>query len=342
MGMRVHEADLATDVRRLLSAFEHGGHAIVERGGLAHEPHPVGVVQMLVDDRLVTPLARRIEQSGDDRSRHGNEAVADAGMPVIGVDERHGHAVTEGDVPREHPVEDEITSERRVYGLGLLTEGVGEPLGRGITIVRQPFAQGARGLIQQGDGPGGGHVLLHRGLRRLQGVVPIPFAVTEQRGARDPVGADVVERAFQVVGDRRRRLARPIGLRIPEADRTPEQGVVAGGTEILGHGHERPYRDVAVGIVLVHRRVGVKHEPLRQGAVGVLMREDLEQNLAHDVVVSERERRLERPLAHVPCAPRGPGILFKSMRGEEVDERVLHEPRHDEVELAQPTVTVDV
>ena len=177
------------------------------------------------------------------------------------MDDRFGFAVLVMDVTGEDVVEDEhpVVDRTDAFRLGL--EILGQFIGSGW---RKQSCQCARGLVEQCDGPGRGHALLHLRLGGLERVVPVAFAVAEQFGSRNAVRPDVVEGSAQVVRDGGFPVAWLVVDVVPERRDVVEQGRIAGGVEVFAHDHQRPYGDVAVGIMLVDGRVLVEHEPLRQ------------------------------------------------------------------------------
>ena len=336
MRMRVHQTDLPADVRGLLATLEHRGDAVMISGRAVHQAHAVGIVQMLVDDGLMAAGLLVIQQPGDDRPGHRDQAIGDARTRVVGMDHRLRPLVGERNISGKHVVEDEVFRERPADGGGLARALVRE--GLAAILASQQFAQAPRGLVQQRDRPSGGHLLLHRGLRRLQRVVPIALPVRKQFGAGHPVGADVRQDGQQMVAYGM-RLGGVVAVRfIPVRRRVAENRRVAGGLQIFADRHEGPHRDVAVRVVLVHRAVLVEHEPLRQRTIGILVAQHAEDDLARGVEMAEGERQLERPLAYVTRAPSRAGILFQTVRRQEMHQGVLHEPRHDAVEFRQTAI----
>ena len=66
-----------------------------------------------------------------------------------------------------------------------------------------------------------------------------------------------------------------------------------------------------MGTVLVDVRILVEHKPLRQGAVGVLVGEDLEEDGPGQGSMAEGQCQFQGPLADVPCTPGGTPVLFQ-------------------------------
>jgi hypothetical protein len=85
-------------------------------------------------------------------------------------------------------------------------------------------------------------------------------------------------------------------------------------------------------------RMSRSHEPLRPIAIGVLRREDAQQQVAHRLGPAEGEQHLERALANVARAPTATRELLQAARREVVHERVVQIPGHDLGELRRAGV----
>ena len=108
-----------------------------------------------------------------------------------------------------------------------------------------------------------------------------------------------------------------------------EQRAVVGREEVLAQGEERPENDVAVrvaGAALAVARKKPNH--CGQSPSDSAPREDPEQDVAHGTEAAERSRSSTAP-ADVARSPAAARVLLEAARRQEVDERVLREPRQD-------------
>ena len=112
-----------------------------------------------------------------------------------------------------------------------------------------------------------------------------------------------------------------------------EKAQIAGGLDIIAKRLERPDDHIAVAVLVLNRRVGLEHEPLRPVAARrVLLREDPPQDLSDGFVVLEREEEFDRPLTDVARTPCRTRILLKPARYRQMDHGVVGEPRQRRVE----------
>ena len=87
MGVGIHEPDLAAKEGRAFSALEqrHGAAAVAH--GLVEQTRAVGPQQMLLDEREVMRGLGRTQDAAQYRMGHGQQAVAQAGAHIAGMEQ---------------------------------------------------------------------------------------------------------------------------------------------------------------------------------------------------------------------------------------------------------------
>ena len=178
----------------------------------------------------------------------------------------------------------------------------------------------------QRDGPTAAQSLAHRRDDRLQRIVPIAVPVRREVRARDDACRDDRERPLDVPPHG--GALSPIGSGGVEErhDIVENRGVLA-GEQVLGERVHRPEDDVAVRVGRPDGAFAIEeHEPLRPVAVGVLVGEDAQQQVAQRLPAAERQQQLDRTLAHVARAPAAAGVLLEPTRREVVDQGIVGVP----------------
>src|SRR5262249_50291365 len=122
----------------------------------------------------------------------------------------------------------------------------------------------ARDLLkQQRHRPTAYHPVAHLRVHRLQRVVPVALAVTDEMGAGDEA---LDYRCHQLLDVTRNRVTIRRALeRVVVAPRyaLPQKAEVVRGLDIVVQRLEGPHDDVAVAVLVPNGRVGLEHEPLR-------------------------------------------------------------------------------
>ncbi len=125
-------------------------------------------------------------------------------------------------------------------------------------------------------------------------------------------------------------LGRVVAVGVEERHRRVEERGIVRGEQILREREQRPEDDVAVRVAGADAALALEeHEPLRPVAVGILRREDAQQQIAERREAAEREQQLDRPLADVARAPAAARVLLEPARREVVDQRIVREPGQD-------------
>ena len=335
MGVRIHQTNLPAHVGGLFGPLEDLGHSIMEGGRAVHEPHSVRIMKIVFDDSLMVRLLVRCEQAGDDGASHGNQPVPYACPVIRGVYDRAGLAINEVDVSGQDSLEDKVIGEVGLNSAGLTGKAGGQfgPAGS-----LQERLQSAASLVEEGNGPCGGHLSLHGLLGRLKGVVPVPLAIAEEVGVRDSMRLDIVQRPSQVVGYRGQARGGASGIISPKSHRLIQDVQPTVCFDVLSQRQQGPDWDVPVGIVLVEVRILVEHKPLRQGTVGVLVGEDLEEDGPGQVGMAEGQGQFQGPLADIPCTPGGAPVLFQPVGRQKMNQGVLHQPGQKIIEFGKSSL----
>lgn len=182
-------------------------------------------------------------------------------------------------------------------------------------------------LDQEGDGPGADHPVAQMRVDRLQQIVPVAFAVAQQPRAEDEPLLHHRDDAVDMGRDRVAALGAGEILLVAPGHRLVQEGHVARGLDVVAQRLQRPDDDVAMGVPVLDRRVGLEHEPLRPVAPAlVLLGEDGAQHLLRRGVVLQRQQELQRALADVAGAPGAAGVLLQPVRHGQVDHRVMRQP----------------
>ena len=109
-----------------------------------------------------------------------------------------------------------------------------------------------------------------------------------------------------------------------------EQRRILARDQVARQAEQRPEDDVAVRIAGTQLALALEErKPLRPVAVGVLRREDTQQQVTHRLRAVKRQQHLERSLANVARAPSAARILLEPARRQVVHQRVMQVPRHD-------------
>ena len=188
-------------------------------------------------------------------------------------------------------------------------------------------------LEEQRDRPARDHPVAHLRVCRLQRIVPVALAVTDQLRARNE---PIAHRRDELRHVRRHRVpvcSRSKILLAPPRDRLIQEPEIARRLDIIAQRLQRPHDDVAVAVPVADLRIRLEHEPLRPVALRfVLLRKDDPQDLPDRGVMLEREQELDRPLADVARAPGRAARLLQTMRHGQVHHGVLRQPGEDRVD----------
>ena len=325
--MRVHEPDLAPEEGAGLRSLEALRHAAAIRQRPVEQARAIGREQVAADQIDVVLRLLAGEEIREDRVDHREQAVADARLAVARVQQ-----VTDAPVLAEvrEPGDDAVRDEQALEVLADAGELRLQLAGRAAAAgAPQRRRQRRQRLMMERDRPGAAEALGEGGVDGLERVVPVAVAVGGEAGARDHAPRDHAERALHV-REQRRPLRARVALRAEEVHSLVEDSRVVRGEQILRERQQRPEDDVAVRVAGSDAALALEeHEPLRPVAVGILVAEDAQQELAHGLEAAEREQQLDRPLAHVARAPAAARILLEPARREVVDQRVVGEPRQD-------------
>ena len=132
-------------------------------------------------------------------------------------------------------------------------------------------------------------MLAHRGVGRLQCIVPVAMTVCGKRCPGYDPATYQCQCLRSVLPHCRKRSS--IRLGIEKRDAFFEDARIAGRDEILRQRQDRPEHDVAVRIAGTHRAVAFEeHEPLRPVAVRLLRPHDANQQIANRSGLTRREQ----------------------------------------------------
>ncbi len=300
MRVHVHQADLAAEVRRALRALEEPHRSAVIGHRLVEQAHAVGTAQVRVDQLQMLARLLRRQQIFEDRVDHRERAVPHAGRRVARVQQVTHTAIVEQCISSQHVVDDQHSLKVALHGLGSLLER--RCFLRAVDS-SQRACEGNERLIVQRHGPGAAHVLAHRRVGRLQGVVPISMSIGGEGCVRHDAFFDQRECALCVLPYRR-----PGNLLI-------EQARISRRNQVLRERQHRPERDISMRVAGTDAAVPLEeHEPLRPVAVGVLRAHHSQQQIADRLDPAERQQQLDRTLAHVTSAPAATRVLLQAAR----------------------------
>jgi len=131
---------------------------------------------------------------------HRQQAVADAGGLIVRVEQvLDAPIVLKVRVPENRSVYDQYALEVLLHESGRRVECRG---GRVATDASQGLRQRRQHLVVQGHRPGTGQPLGHRGVHRLQRIIPVAVAVGRQIRTVDHALADHLQSPLDVAPDR--------------------------------------------------------------------------------------------------------------------------------------------
>ena len=182
----------------------------------------------------------------------------------------------------------------------------------------------------------------------MERVIPIAVAVVDQSGVAHEAGLAVRDDAIAVSPDRFEGAGGGKRLGIGVADRRRQELEIVACFDVVAEGFDRPEADVAVTMGLLNKSEGRKHEPLGPAAgdrgvmtIWILLLENRREQPADDGEFAGGEQPLDGPLADIAHAPSGAAVLFEAVRGGEVDDGVVREPRKDLVNARNAGVNAE-